>query len=125
MPEQDKINRWVMKVDMLATSKQRRFFKILSGGKYVQRGTTRGQLAKLISAYTKENIAKARIEFKATRPATKYMKALGSALGFIFDGYTRREAQKYLDGVRLKNFPVYKAAKAKVKGLTYENKISF
>jgi len=125
MPEQDKVNRWVMKPEKLATSKQRRFLRLLNSNTgYIPRGTTRGEIAKIIGKFSKEQIARARERFKLTRPATKYMKALGVALGYLFTGYTREQALGYLNTTRFKNPEVYKAAKAKVRGMTYEKRIN-
>lgn len=65
------INRFVMKRELAASSKQRKFYKILAGKK-APAGIKRGELSDLIQEFSAGDVANARIRYKLQKRPSKY-----------------------------------------------------
>ena len=93
---EDKINRLVMNRDAKPSSKQRKFYLILTG-KMAPSGKTRGELSDLIAQAKAEDITRARVEFKMQKTASKYMRRLlGKLQGESVGPVSRRVALECL-----------------------------
>jgi hypothetical protein len=68
-----------LKPELLATGKQRRFYRILTG-QTARRGITRGGLNELIQLQPVKKIAEARAKYKSERNASKFTRFILSQL---------------------------------------------
>jgi len=122
MNTEDKIQRFAVDPNKQASYKARKFLRILTG---VNAATciTYKALNREVARYSKEEIAKAREKFKGMKRASKYLRALCSELNATgaCQVWTRVQCEEYLEDYKSNKPAEYKAAKAKLKGYSYEH----
>ena len=118
----NKVSRYVVNPDRPASSKARRFYKILCKSQQIApRGILNKDLQVLIDKFSPDKIANARWAIKMNKKATPYMRALCTALGMAGDApISRALAQGFVSEC---NIVAVRAAKSRLKGYTYENKV--
>jgi hypothetical protein len=119
---EDKINRFAVDPKKKASYKTRRFLGILTGS-YPSTTITYEMVAQIVSTYTPERIQSARKTFKGHKRASKYLRAfckeLGVDKGDTLERYIAEDALAQAKKCRPEE---YKRIKAKLRGMTYEDK---
>ena len=123
MVNEDKVKRYVVNPDKTASSKARRFYKLLAGADAPRRITNR-ELQKIINAFTDTQVAAARETLRLNKRATKYQLALCKEMGLNTDlGCSRKVCEYYITSVKKDKPDDFREAKEKLRGFTYKEEV--
>ncbi len=106
-------------LDKPASSKQRRLYRELFGGKAPRNITKREINNRIVASKSANDIGAARARIKAAKKPSKYMRALLTELGFSANN--RSAAESIIAGLKgnAQQRALLKAARRKLRGFTY------
>jgi hypothetical protein len=120
MNTEDKVKRYVVNPDKTASSKARRFYRVLSG-KVAPRRCTNRELQRLINEFGVDRIQQARANLRASKRATKYQRAFCGALAHGNpDSLSRAGAEEFLRAAKANRPEDFAEAKERLRGFTYQ-----